>query len=144
VRFARVDSQDSIEQLARDAWRELDDVSMHLPVFVGGFSLGGYVALAMLARLRRPISGVALISSTSARSISPAKQASHARAATLIEHDYAGFFDSVARTGTHPDYCAYPERVASLLSMMLQMGPGTAIRQNRAIAQRSERLALLA
>ena len=143
MRFARVDSQDSIDQMARDAWRELDDVPMHVPVFVGGFSMGGYVALAMLAKLRRPISGVALVS-TSARAISPATQASHARAATLIEHDYAGFVDSVVRTGTHPDYRADAGRVISLRSMMLQIGPRTAVRQNRAIAQRSERLALLA
>ena len=143
VCFARVDSQDSIEQMANDAWRELDDVPMHVPVFVGGFSMGGYVALAMLARLRRPISGVALVS-TSARSISPATQASRAKATTLIQHDYAGFVDGVVRTGTHSDYRANPDHVASLRTMMLRMGPRTAVRQNRAIAQRSERLALLA
>ena len=60
VRIANVQTQESIAEMARDAWQQLDDVPLSTPVMVTGFSLGGYVAIEMLARPQRPLSAAAL------------------------------------------------------------------------------------
>jgi pimeloyl-ACP methyl ester carboxylesterase len=64
VRIANVQTQESIAEMAHDAWRLLQDIPLNAPVMVAGFSLGGYVAIEMLAQQPRPLSAAALMSTS--------------------------------------------------------------------------------
>ena len=61
VRIADVMTQASITDMARDAWALLVDVAPTTPVVVCGFSMGGYVAIDMVAQPARSIAGLVLV-----------------------------------------------------------------------------------
>ena len=61
VRIAQVHRQTRIADMARDAWAMLDDVAPDVPVYLAGFSMGGYVAMEMLAQPVRALQGLALL-----------------------------------------------------------------------------------
>ncbi|MFM8768288.1 MAG: alpha/beta fold hydrolase, partial [Rubrivivax sp.] len=57
VRVTDVRASVDIPAMAAAAWRELQDVPTQRPLAVAGFSMGGYVALQMLATALRPVQG---------------------------------------------------------------------------------------
>ena len=63
VRIANVLQQDSMDAMAEDAWAQVADVPPGTPRVVCGFSMGGYVAIELLARQPDRFQGLGLIDS---------------------------------------------------------------------------------
>lgn len=132
--------QESVPAMARAAWAAVADVPANVPLLLAGFSMGGYVALEMLAQSARPLAGAALVS-TSARPESPEGAASREKTIAGMQADFGKVVDGILKWGMH---ASDPELVQRLRTMMLGVGPGTAIRQNRAIMGRADHRAVLA
>lgn len=131
---ADVSAQDSIAAMADDAWRLLDQVAPEVPCGIVGFSMGGYAALEMLAHARRPLQMACLVS-TSARAEHPAGAAQREKTIASLQADFEQAIGATALYGTHP---ANRAELASLLEMMRDVGPGTAVRQVQAIMRRRD------
>jgi len=139
VRVADVLRQSSIAEMRHDAWALLQDVPDTVPVVVAGFSMGGYVALDMIAHPARPLAALALLS-TSALPDSPEGLANREKTLAAMQGNFAKFVDGVLQWSTHS---ATPEQIQDLRQMMLAIGSETAQRQVRAIMGRSDHRALL-
>ena len=134
VRIANVQTQESIAEMARDAWQQLDDVPLSTPVMVTGFSLGGYVAIEMLARPQRPLSAAALLS-TSPLPESNDSRTVREKTMSAMQANFPKVVDGIVKFGTHEASEAVQER---LRQMLLSVGCETALRQTRAIMGRAD------
>jgi len=134
VRIANVQTQESIAEMARDAWQQLDDVPLSTPVMVTGFSLGGYVAIEMLAHPQRPLSAAALLS-TSPLPESDDSRTVRERTMSAMQANFPKVVDGIVKFGTHEASEAVQER---LRQMLLSVGCETALRQTRAIMGRAD------
>jgi pimeloyl-ACP methyl ester carboxylesterase len=132
--------QASIPEMAAAAWATVADLPDGAPVVLAGFSLGGYVAIEMLARPQRALHGAALLS-TSPRPETPDGLAVRERTIAAMAQRFDSLIDGIVAFGTHEPDAA---RSAQLARMMRGIGADTAIRQNRAIAARSDHRAALA
>lgn len=132
--------QESIASMAAAAWALLDDVPHDTPAVLAGFSLGGYVAIEMLATPQRPLHAAALVS-TSARPESAEAAAAREKTIAALRKNVERVVDGIVQFGTHEPS---PERAAALKAMMLRVGADTAIRQNRAVMGRGDHRAALA
>lgn len=132
--------QASIAEMAATAWAQVADVAADVPVVLAGFSLGGYVAIEMLARPARPLHAAALLS-TSSRPESAEGLAARERTIAAMGRSFDKVVEQVAAFGCHEPE---PALLARLVPMMRGVGADTAIRQNRAIAARSDHRAALA
>lgn len=139
VRIA-VPVQDSIPAMAAAAWAQLADVPNTTPIVLAGFSLGGYVAMEMLARPQRVLKAAALLS-TSPRPETAEGAAVRERSISAMQKNFEKVVEGIAAFGTCNADAVLAER---LRRMMLGVGLDTAIRQNRAIAARSDHRAALA
>lgn len=134
VTVADVSTQASIQDMAQDAWACLDGIAEEVPCYVAGFSMGGYVALEMLAHQRRPVCEAWLIS-TSAHPESPESAPMREQAIANFERDFEKTIHATARWGTHERTA---EELAPLVQAMRELGSRTAIRQTRAIMGRRD------
>ena len=134
VRIANVQTQESIAEMARDAWQQLDDVPLSTPVMVTGFSLGGYVAIKMLAHPQRPLSAAALLS-TSPLPESNDSRTVREKTMSAMQANFPKVVDGIVKFGTHEASEAVQER---LRQMLLSVGCETALRQTRAIMGRAD------
>ena len=134
VRIANVQTQESIAEMARDAWQQLDDVPLSTPVMVTGFSLGGYVAIKMLAHPQRPLSAAALLS-TSPLPESDDSRTVREKTMSAMQANFPKVVDGIVKFGTHEASEAVQER---LRQMLLSVGCETALRQTRAIMGRAD------
>ena len=134
VRIANVQTQESIAEMARDAWQQLDDVPLSTPVMVTGFSLGGYVAIEMLAHPQRPLSAAALLS-TSPLPESDDSRTVREKTMLAMQANFPKVVDGIVKFGTHEASEAVQER---LRQMLLSVGCETALRQTRAIMGRAD------
>ncbi len=139
VRVA-VPLQASIPAMAQAAWAQLADVPADARVVLAGFSLGGYVAIEMLARQQRRIDAAALLS-TSPRPESADGAALRERTMAAMQKNFEKVVEGIVAFSTHNADTTLTER---LRQMMLGVGAQTAIMQNRAIAARSDHRAALA
>ncbi|MNZ84445.1 2-succinyl-6-hydroxy-2,4-cyclohexadiene-1-carboxylate synthase [compost metagenome] len=137
---ADVSAQSSIADMAEDAWRLLGRVAPEVPCGIAGFSMGGYVALEMLAHPRRPLHMACLVS-TSARAEHQAGAAQREKTMDSLRADFEQAIGATALYGTHP---ANRADLASLLEMMRDVGPDAAVRQVQAIMRRRDLCAQLA
>lgn len=140
IAVADVLSQSSIPDMARDAWKCLDAIPARTPCYLAGFSMGGYVALEMLAHPQRAIQEAWLVS-TSAQAESPESAPLREKSIAGFEQDFEKTIQATARWGT---FEKTPEQTAPLVQAMRALGPATAIRQTRAIMQRRDLRARLA
>ncbi|WP_421953510.1 alpha/beta fold hydrolase [Polaromonas sp.] len=143
VRVADVLTQPSITQMAREAWTQVADLPPGVPLVLCGFSMGGYVAIEMLAGPARKISALALLD-TSARPESPEGAILREKTITAIGRDYSKVVDGVTQFATHATSREDAALMAQIREVMLGVDSETAIRQNRAIQDRSDHRALLA
>ena len=134
VRIANVQTQESIAEMARDAWQQLDDVPLSTPVMLTGFSLGGYVAIEMLAHPQRPLSAAALLS-TSPLPESDDSRTVREKTMSAMQANFPKVVDGIVKFGTHEASEAVQER---LRQMLLSVGCETALRQTRAIMGRAD------
>ncbi|MDI1239713.1 MAG: alpha/beta fold hydrolase [Polaromonas sp.] len=143
IRIADVLTQETIAGMADDAWAQLGDVPAETPVVVCGFSMGGYVALDMLAHVRRPLHAVGLLD-TSGRPESAEGLVVREKTIAAMERNFAKVVDGLVPFGTHPDSHARAELMQALQAIELGTGAPTAIRQVRAIMGRGDHRAALA
>ncbi|WP_169168268.1 alpha/beta fold hydrolase [Acidovorax sp. SRB_24] len=134
IHVVDVTVQSTTEDMASDAWQCVQDLPAETPCFVAGFSMGGYVALEMLADQRRPLAGAWLVS-TSPRPESASTAPHREQAIAALAADFEGAIQATARYGT---YGRDAEQLEPLLQMMREVGSATAIRQTRAIMQRRD------
>jgi pimeloyl-ACP methyl ester carboxylesterase len=142
VRVVDVRTQDSLAAMARDAWATVADVDASRPLVVAGYSMGGYVALQMLAEPRRALQGLGLVC-TSARAETPEGQALRERAIAAMERDFGRYVGSLGGFLVTPAGQADATLMATIRDDMLAVGATTTIRQHRAVAARTDRRALL-
>lgn len=140
ARVADVGQDTTVAAMAARAWQQLDDLPPERPVVLAGFSLGGFVALEMLARPQRPLKAAVLVS-TSARCETPESAAGRAKTLQAFERDFPRAVEGIATWASHqPD----EPLLQRLRHMMLRVGPEVATRQNLAASQRSDHRAALA
>jgi pimeloyl-ACP methyl ester carboxylesterase len=139
IRIAEVSRQDSIARMREDAWAQLADVPDSVPVVVAGFSMGGYVALDMLAHPARSIQGL-LFMSTSAMPETEQSRVVREKTLAAMGADFPRFVSGVQAFNT---YSTDPVLGAQLRRMMLDIGPETGRRQVQAIMGRQDHRALL-
>ena len=142
LRIADVTTQDSIARMADDAWALVADVPAETPLFVCGFSMGGYVALQMLAEPQRMPAGLCLLC-TSARPETPEGAAVRDKTIAAIGRSFEKVVETVLMLGSHPDTQADTERMHALRALMLGVGPDAAVRQNLAVKTRADQRPLL-
>lgn len=134
VRIASVLGQPSIEAMASDAWALLDDLPPQAPWVLAGFSMGGYVALEMLARPRRLPRGAALLS-TSAQPETPESSAAREKTMAAMQADFPKMVEGIIKWGTVD---VTPEQAQHLRTMLLDLGLPTGLAHSRAIMTRSD------
>lgn len=132
VVVAKVQTQASIVEMAQDAWTQLGSLDVDAPCFIAGFSMGGYVAMEMLAQPERVITQAWLIS-TSAQAESSDSASKRQKSIASFLSDFEKTIYSIAQWGTADLARAEQE---PLVIGMRELGPETAVRQTRAIMQR--------
>ena len=142
LRIATVHTQASLPAMAADAWALLADLPPLQPVVIGGFSMGGYVALQMLADAPRTVQGLALIN-TSARADAPEALARRAQAMAAMARDFDSFIAGLCRFALTPAGHADAALLAEVKAIMHSVGPVAATAQTRALMQRPDRRAWL-
>lgn len=141
VRIAQVQTQTTIADMAREAWALLDDLAPDAPVYLAGFSMGGYVAMEMLAQQpARALRGLALIDTAGAAE-TPESRVLREKTIRAMESDFAKTLQGLLQWNTHQPS---PALLARLGQMMQDVGATTAVRQMRAISERREHSAVLA
>lgn len=143
VRIANVQTQASIDDMARDAWAQLADVPADQPLVLCGFSMGGYVALNMIAWCERPVRAVALLD-TSGEPESEAGAATRLQTIAAMERDFEKAAGAVARFGVHAGRQADTAFMDDTIALLREVGAETAIRQTRAVMGRADHRSVLA
>lgn len=143
IRIPNLRRQDSTAQMARDAWAEVDAAATGAPIVLAGFSMGGYVAIEMLAQAPRRVAALALVD-TAVRP-EPADNLP-VREATIaaLQRDARSEIEAILRRGVHPANHGNEPLMALGRSIMLGVGADAAVRQLRAIIGRTDHRALLA
>ena len=137
VHMADVRTGASIAEMAASAWAMLSSVPAAQRLVVAGFSMGGYVALQMLAAPQRRVDALALVA-TSAGPEEPEGAVMREKTITAIGRDFGRVVDGIITIGTHASYRADAAAVAHLRQIMLDVGADAAVRQNRAIMARAD------
>lgn len=140
VRIAEVNRQTSMAEMAHDAWALLDDVAPDVPVYLAGFSMGGYVAMEMLAQPARALQGLALIDTAGGVETAESR-AQREKTIHALETDFGKTLEGLLKWNTHEPS---PQLLDRLRTMMLEVGAQTAVRQMRAISARRDHRQVLA
>jgi pimeloyl-ACP methyl ester carboxylesterase len=135
--------QDNMAQMSRDAWADVAGVPADTPLVLAGFSMGGYVALQMLAEAPRRVAALALVD-TSTRP-EPAENLP-VREATIagLQRDFGAETLAILRRGVHADSLSNVMLMLTGQHIMRDVGADAAVRQIRAIIGRADHRALLA
>ncbi len=142
VRVADVLTQDSISAMARDAWQLVAGLEPDRPLVVAGFSMGGYVAIEMMAQRPGAVRGLAMIDSAAAVETD---QSMLVREKTIsaLERNFERTVEGIINFSLHPNSLGNAALVDGMRSMMHAVGAAGAIRQTRAIMARRDHRALL-
>lgn len=143
LRIANVLTQASIAEMAQDAWALLANVAPATPVVVCGFSMGGYVAIEMVAQPQRSLTGLVLLD-TSSRPESPEGDVARSKTIAAFERNFPKVVENMLAFSTHPDHHQNADLFAALRAVMLPVGGDAAVRQTRAVAGRSDHRGALA
>lgn len=139
VRIANVLTQDSIKGMAEDAWQLIADLDKDQPLIVAGYSMGGYVAIDMLANDTGRIHAAALLST----SVLPETQESRiTREKTIaaMQVNFPKVIEGILKFSTHE---ASQAVLDELRAMQLNIGSENAVRQIQALMGRSDHRAKL-
>ncbi len=142
VRIAGVLPGESIDEMAAAAWALVGDVPSATPVVPCGFSMGGYVVIAMLARPARRAAGVALVD-TSSRPEAAENIPLRERLGGAIVRDMARTVEALLPVNFHPDNLDNPVLMDVFRQMALRVGADNAVRQLRAIVGRGDHREIL-
>ena len=139
VRIANVLTQDSMTSMAHDAWKLLDDLKEDQALIIAGFSLGGYVALEMLANPKRQVHAAALLS-TSVLPESNESRSNREKTIAAMQTNFTKVVEGILKFSTHE---ASDAELDALRKMQLAIGCEAAVRQTHAIMGRSDHRAKL-
>lgn len=137
VRVLDVTGPADIPAMAAAGWAQVADVPDTRPLLLAGYSMGGYVALKMLADAMRPVQALGLIAS-SARADSVEGEALRQRAIATIERDFERYLFSLLGFLLSKDSQADAGFVARVRADMRAVGAEAAVRQQRAAATRAD------
>jgi pimeloyl-ACP methyl ester carboxylesterase len=143
VRVADVLTQSSMADMANDAWALVADLPPTTPLVVAGYSMGGYVAIELLARHGARVQGVAFVD-TSAQTETPESLQTREKTIGALERNFERTVSAVIPFSLHPDHHGDTTMVEGMRSMMHDVGAQTAIRQTRALMARADHRAMLA
>jgi pimeloyl-ACP methyl ester carboxylesterase len=143
IRIPNLRRQENMAQMSRDAWAEVAAVPVDTPLVLAGFSMGGYVALQMLADAPRRVAALALVD-TSCRP-EPAENIP-VREATMagLQREFGAETLAILRRGVHADNLSNVMLMLTGQRMMRDVGADAAVRQIRAIIGRADHRAMLA
>jgi pimeloyl-ACP methyl ester carboxylesterase len=143
VRVLNVQTQSSIEEMTDDALALVADVLPEQALVVCGFSMGGFVAINLIASHNQRIQAVCLLDTTGRPELAESA-AQREKTIAAIERD----FDKVTLRIGHFSTCAEshnnPALMDAILTDLRAVGPDTAIAQNRAVMARADHRATLA
>lgn len=142
VRVADVLSQDSIAAMAQDAWQQVSDLAPDAPLIVAGFSMGGYVALELLANHPGRFSGLAMADS-SAGVESAESMVVRQKTISALERNFERTVEGIIAFSLHPQSLQNTALVDGMRAMMHAVGAQNAIRQTRALMVRRDHRAML-
>ncbi|MBC7437015.1 MAG: alpha/beta hydrolase [Bdellovibrionales bacterium] len=137
IRIANVQTQSSIAEMARDAWKRVADVPANTPLVVCGFSMGGYIAIQMLAQPQRAVAALGLLD-TSARPESPEGLVKREKTISATEKDFPKVVEGILQFGTAEANQTDAGLMDAMRQIMMEVGAETSIRQNRAIMARAD------
>jgi pimeloyl-ACP methyl ester carboxylesterase len=143
IRVADVLTQDSIAAMAADAWALVDKLPAGTPLVVCGFSMGGYVALELLATHPGRIQGLAMVDSAAGIETTESTVVREKTIAALVRN-FERTVEGIIPFSLHPDSIGNTPLVEGMRRMMHAVGAQAAIRQTRAIIARRDHRALLA
>lgn len=143
VRVADVRGPDSIAAMAERCWAALADVPDAQPLALAGYSMGGYVALQMLATAPRPVQGLGLICS-SARADTPAGAENRQRAMAAMRRDFDAFVAMLSAHLLSESRKGDAALLEPVRAAMRAVGLDDAIRQQQAAATRTDQRPMLA
>ena len=143
IRIPNLRRQDSMTQMSLDAWADVADVPADTPLVLAGFSMGGYVALQMLADAPRRVAALALVD-TSCRP-EPAENLP-LRQATMagLQRDFDAETLAILRRGVHADNLSNVTLMLTGQRIMREVGADAAVRQIQAIIGRADHREMLA
>ncbi len=127
----------SMDDLAEDLAALLDHLRLER-VFIGGHSMGGYIALAFARRYPQRVKGLALIASQAAAD-TPERRLARAETAARIEREGIGFVAEAMSTALTPLESLRP----ILRDLIRQQSPQALIGALQAMAARADALDLL-
>ncbi len=142
VRVTDLRASDGIAAMAAYAWQALDGVEASRPLAIAGYSMGGHVALQMLATAPRPVQALALLC-TSARPEDPADAPMRERAIASAQRDWGRYVHAIANHLVTPTGRANDELFRAILADLHDCGAEATISQHRAAASRPDNRMLL-
>lgn len=142
LRIANVLTQDSITAMADDAWRLVADLPAGTPLLVCGFSMGGYVAIEMLATRRAQVHALALVD-TSARPETAESLLLREKTISALERNFERTVEGIIAFSLHPQSLQNTALVDGMRAMMHTVGAQNALRQTRALMVRRDHRAML-
>jgi pimeloyl-ACP methyl ester carboxylesterase len=142
VRVTDVRASADIPSMAATAWRELADVDPARPLAIAGFSMGGYVALQMLATAPRAVQALALVCS-SAQPDNPAAAPMRERAIASAQRDWERYITGIAAYLTTPAAQADAALMDAIRADLRDAGAEATVAQHRAVAARPDHRAML-
>ncbi len=143
IRVADVLTQDSMAAMAADAWQQVADLPAGAPLVVCGFSMGGYVALELLAAHPGRVHGLAMVDSAAGVE-SAQTMVLREKTIAALERNFERTVEGIIPFSLHPDSITNTALVDGMRSMMHRVGARAAIRQTRAIMARRDHRPMLA
>ena len=143
VRVADVLTQESIPAMAADAWSLVAELPAGTPLVVAGFSMGGYVALELLATHPGRFQALAMVDSAAGIE-TPESLVLREKTITALGRNFERTVEGIIPFSLHPDSLHNTDLVGGMRRMMHAVGAQAAIRQTRAIIGRADHRALLA
>ena len=110
VRVADVLTQSSIGAMADDAWARVADLPSATPLVVAGFSMGGYVAIELLARHGARVQALGLVD-TSAQVETEASRLNRDKSIAALELNFERTVAGIIAFSLHPQHHARTDLV---------------------------------
>ena len=129
--------------MAADAWALVADLPTEASLTVCGFSMGGYVAIELLARHGHRVQALALVDSSAAIETADTL-ALREKTIGALERNFARTVEGIIAFSLHPNSLANTDWVDGMRRMMHDVGAAIAIRQTRAVMTRSDHRPMLA
>jgi pimeloyl-ACP methyl ester carboxylesterase len=143
IRIPNLRTQDNMSQMARDAWAAVADVPPGVPLVLAGFSMGGYVALQMLADAPRPVAALALVDTSTRPEAADNLPLREALIAGL-QRDFGAEALTLLRRSVHADRLSDVMLMLTGQRIMKAVGAEAGVRQLRAIIGRADHRQMLA